>query len=141
MTAFWDDKEMFPSGEYMKFDSVGDSIHGTITAIRRHMFDDGSVAPQITLDTAEGPRTVTCGQVRLKAALAEKRPGVGDVITITLDGIEKRAGGKTLKLFTVVVGPAAPAPTPPATPAAAPRQQFTPEMVAAMKNMQAQGLI
>lgn len=108
MTAandFWSDPEMFQSGDFIKFNDVGDSVTGTITAVRKHMFEDGKVVPQIELDTADGPKTLTAGQVRLKAALAEKRPGVGDLLTVTLTGIEKRAGGKTLKEFDVTVGP------------------------------------
>lgn len=138
-TDFWSDPEMFQSGDFIKFEQVGDTITGTITAVRKHMFDDGKVVPQIELDTADGPKTVTAGQVRLKAALAEKRPGVGDLLTITLSEIEKRAGGKTLKHFTVVVGPvAAPAPAP----AAAAPVEASPEQIAAAKALLGQqGLI
>jgi len=132
MTDFWSDPEMFTSGDFIKFDQVGDTVTGTITGIRKHMFEDGKVVPQIELDTADGPKTVTAGQVRLKAALAEKRPGVGDQLTITLSEIEKRQGGKTLKHFTVVVGPAGPAATPP--PAAVdPLASLTPEQRAAVQ--------
>jgi hypothetical protein len=136
--AFWDDKEMFDSGEFVKFENVGDTISGTITAIRKHMFDDGKVVPQISITTIDGvDRIVTAGQIRLKAALAEKRPGVGDLLTITLADIEKRSGGKTLKHFDVTVGPvAAAAPASPAAPAAAdPLSGLTPEQIAAVKNL------
>ena len=136
--AFWDDKEMFDSGEFVKFENVGDTISGTITAIRKHMFDDGKVVPQISITTTDGvDRIVTAGQIRLKAALAEKRPGVGDLLTITLADIEKRSGGKTLKHFDVTVGPvAAAAPAAPAAPAAAdPLSGLTPEQIAAVKNL------
>jgi hypothetical protein len=102
------------------------------------MFEDGKVVPQIEMDTADGPKTVTAGQVRLKAALAEKRPGVGDQLTITLSDIEKRAGGKTLKHFTVSVGPVA-APSPAAT-AADPLAGLTPEQIAAAANLARQQL-
>ena len=140
MTDFWSDPEMFTSGDFIKFDQVGDTVTGTITGIRKHMFEDGKVVPQIELDTPDGPKTVTAGQVRLKAALAEKRPGVGDQLTITLSEIEKRAGGKTLKHFTVVVGP-----TPAAAPAAAdPLATLTPEQRAAVQALgaqQAKGLL
>jgi hypothetical protein len=122
---FWNDPEMFDSGDYVKFDVVGDKVEGTITAIKRHQFEDGKVVPSLEIETPDGPKTLTAGQVRLKAALAEKRPGVGDHISITLTQIEKRAGGKTLKHFEVIVGPApaaaaAPAPAAAAVPAAAP---------------------
>jgi len=90
-------------GNYAKFENVGDTVSGKVIAIGAHRWDDGSVSPQITLDSADGEITVTAGQVRLKAALAEKRPNVGDSLTITLTQIEKRAGGKTLKHFDVTV--------------------------------------
>jgi hypothetical protein len=135
---FWSDPEMFSSGDFIKFDAVGDTVSGTITGVRKHMFEDGKVVPQIELDTADGPKTLTAGQVRLKAALAEKRPGVGDLLTVTLTGIEKRAGGKTLKEFSVIVGPvAAPAPAA-AVPAAAaddPLAGISPEAIAAIKGL------
>jgi hypothetical protein len=131
---FWTDPEMFDSGDYVKFDIVGDTVTGTITAIKRHQFDDGKVAPSLELDTPDGPKTLTAGQVRLKAALAEKRPGVGDHITITLTQVEKRAGGKTLKHFDVVIGPA-PANT--AAPVAAPAPAAAPVDAAAVAAAQA----
>ena len=106
--SVWDDPDLKAGGEFVKFEKVGDSIAGTITAIRRHRFDDGSVAAQILLTTDGGEdKTLTAGQVRLKAALAEKRPEAGDHLTVTLTQIERRSGGKTLKHFNVEVKPAA----------------------------------
>lgn len=114
--SIWDDPDLRVGGEFFKFDNVGDSISGTINAVRAHRFDDGSVAPQVMLTTDDGEeKTVTAGQVRLKAALAEQRPEAGDRITITFTENEKRAGGKTLKHFNVDVtrgGGAAPAEAP-----------------------------
>jgi hypothetical protein len=106
--SIWDDPDMKVGGDFVKFDEVGATIAGTITGIRAHRFDDGSVAPQIflALDTGE-EKTVTAGQVRLKAALAEQRPEVGDHITITYTQNEKRQGGKTLKHFDVTIKRAA----------------------------------
>ena len=108
MTEFWDDKEMFSSGDFVQFDQVGDTVTGTITGLRKHMFDDGKIVPQIELDTADGPKTLTAGQVRLKATLTEKRPKVGEILTVTLTQIEKRQGGRTLKHFDVILGAPAP---------------------------------
>lgn len=103
-TSIWDDPELKAGGEFVKFDAVGDTVAGTITAIRTHRWDDGKVDPQILLTTDDGEdRSLTAGQVRLKVALAEQRPEVGDHIKITLTQIEKRAGGKTLKHFDVAV--------------------------------------
>lgn len=122
--SIWDDPDLRVGGEFFKFDNVGDSISGTVNAVRAHRFDDGSVAPQVMLTTDDGEeKTVTAGQVRLKAALAEQRPEAGDHISVTFTENEKRAGGKTLKHFDVKVTrggapsatPAAAAPAPAAT--------------------------
>lgn len=101
--SIWDDPGMKVGGNYAKFENVGDEVSGKVINIGAHRWDDGSVSPQITLETPNGEVTVTAGQVRLKAALAEKRPETGDFLTIALTQIEKRAGGKTLKHFDVTV--------------------------------------
>lgn len=113
--SIWDDPELQVSDDYVKFENPGDTITGTITAIRIHRFDDKAV-PQVIVRTPDGrDRTITGGQARLKALLAEKRPEVGDTITVTMTNIEKRAGGKTLKHFELEVGKAGTAPAAPVT--------------------------
>lgn len=141
MTSIWDDPEVITTGDYIRFEAVGDTVTGSIVAVRKHTFDDGKVVPQIILDTADGEKIVTAGQVRLKAALAEKRPGVGDTLTITLSDVEKRAGGKTLKHFDVAVGPAPV--TVAATPAAAPTAPAADAdaLAAAQALLKSQGLL
>lgn len=115
--SVWDDPEMRTASDYASFNEVGDSVSGVVTGVFAHRFDDGKVVPKIMLDTTDGEIALTAGQVRLKAELSEKRPEVGDTLTVTLTEIEKRAGGKTLKHFNVVVvkggkpAPAAAAPT------------------------------
>lgn len=132
MSSIWDDPDLTVSDEFVKFENVGDTVTGEILNIRKHVFDDGKVVPQLILRCGDGAeRTVSAGQVRLKAALAEKRPGIGQTITITLSEIEKRSGGKTLKHFDVAVGGAAPAAT--SAPAAAADGDLTAEQVAAKK--------
>lgn len=113
--SIWDDAEIRTGGEFIKFDAVGDTVTGAITAIRKHQFDDGKVVPQLFLDVDGEERTLTAGQVRLKAELAVQRPEVGDTVTITLSDIEKRAGGKTLKHFKVKVDRGGSASAPDAT--------------------------
>lgn len=143
--SIWDDPEIKSGGEFVSFENVGDTVSGTITAVRTHRFDDGKVVPQILLATDDGEeRTLTAGQVRLKASLAEQRPEAGDHLKVTLSQIEKRAGGKTLKHFDVEVKrgdgatSAAAQPTPVATPvvdqaaAAAALANLTPEQKAAL---------
>ena len=123
MTSVWDDPDLRVGGEFVKFENVGDSVSGTVNAVRAHRFDDGSVAPQILLTTDDGEeRTVTAGQVRLKAELATQRPEPGDHVVIKFTEVEKRSGGKTLKHFSVDVnrGGTPAAGTPAAAPATAP---------------------
>lgn len=117
MTSVWDDEDMKVGGDFIKFDDVGDTVTGRIEAIRKHVWADGSASPQLFLLVDGEEKTLTAGQIRLKAALAEQRPDVGDTLTVTLTDIEKRAGGKTLKIFDVTVtragaGPAAAASAP-----------------------------
>lgn len=127
MTNIWDEPDLKSGGDFIKFDAAGDTASGVITSIRVHRWDDGKVDPQIFLTTDDGEeRTLTAGQVRLKAALSEARPNIGDHLKVTLTQIEKRAGGKTLKHFDVLVTPAGQTPVaetsapadPPADPAA-----------------------
>lgn len=102
--SIWDDPEMKVGGDYIKFETVGESITGKVLSVGAHRWDDGSVSPQVLLQTDDGEeKTITAGQIRLKAALAEQRPEVGDTLTVTYTDLEKRAGGKTLKHFDVKV--------------------------------------
>lgn len=142
--SIWDDPELKVNDDYVKFENVGDAASGLIISIRAHRFDDGKVVPQILIrDDADGEeRTITAGQVRLKAELAEKRPEAGDHIRIALSSIEKRQGGKTLKHFDVAVtrGSSTPAAATPAATAEAPAAAgvpttLTPEQVEALKAM------
>lgn len=103
-TSIWDDREVIPANEFVRFEAEGDTVSGTITGITKHRFDDGSPVPQLAITTDDGREvTVTAGQIRLKMALAELRPNVGDHVAIRLTRIEKRTGGKTLKHFDVKV--------------------------------------
>lgn len=101
--SIWDDPDLRVGGDYVKFENVGDTVTGTVVAIRAQRWDDGKVDPQIILTVDGDEKTITAGQVRLKAELAAQRPEPGDVLTVTLIDIEKRAGGKTLKHFAVDV--------------------------------------
>jgi hypothetical protein len=128
--SIWDDPDLRTSSDYVSFEKIGDRVAGTIINIRAHKFDDGKVVPQLLLDVDGEEKTVTAGQVRLKAELAEKRPNPGDAIVIELTDIEKRAGGKTLKHFKVDIGAQAMTSAPAAL---ASGQPLTPEQVEAMK--------
>ena len=102
--SVWDDPEIRVGGDFIKFDQPGDTVSGTIQAVRKHKFENGDVAPEILLVTDQGEeKSVTAGQIRLKNELALQRPEAGDHIVITLTQIEPRAGGKSLKHFAVEV--------------------------------------
>jgi hypothetical protein len=132
--SVWDDPEMRVSSDYASFNEIGDSVNGVVTGVFAHRFDDGKVVPKIMLDTKDGEIALTAGQVRLKAALAEQRPEVGDTLTVKLTEIEKRAGGKTLKHFDVAVIKGTALPTVAATPT------MTPEQLAAVELLKSSGM-
>lgn len=106
--SVWDDPTIRSTGDYVRFDAVGDSVAGEIVAISVHTFEDGKRAPKLVIRTDDGERTLTAGQMQLLAKLAEARPEVGDRIAIVHTGVERRSGGKTLKQFDVTVKRGAP---------------------------------
>ena len=133
MTDIWDDPELSVVDSYVKFENVGDAVSGTVLSISIHRWDDGSTCPQLLLDVDGEEIMLTAGQTRLKRALAEQRPQVGDTISATLTEIEKRAGGKTLKHFDVEVTRGGAKPKPAAEPAEDdPLASLTPEQRAAV---------
>ena len=92
-------------GDFVKFENVGDQVVGVIKEVREGKDFNGSPCPELVLEVEDGEeKTVTAGQVRLKAELAEKRPQVGDKIRITYSGVGDAKPGKApAKLFTVDV--------------------------------------
>lgn len=141
MTSIWDDPELAVAGDYIKFDTIGDTVTGTVLAARIHRWDDGTVSPQLLLDVDGEEKALTAGQVRLKAALAEQRPEVGDTLTVTLTDIEKRAGGRTLKHFTVDVARGGGKKAAASAPAAGDKPELTAEQAAAIAALKAQGVL
>lgn len=108
MTEFDYGKYVGGSGGYVTFSEVGDTVIGTIKLIREGTDFSGNVCPELLLEVSdEGEeKTLTAGQVMLKAALAEKRPQVGDRIKVTYSGTgDGRPGRQPPKLFTVDVKP------------------------------------
>lgn len=100
--------DKYTSGDYVKFEEVGDSVVGIIREIREGRDFNGNPCPLLELEVSEDgdSKTLTAGQVLLKAALAEKAPQVGDKIRITYSGIGEAQPGKApAKLFTVEVKP------------------------------------
>lgn len=102
--SIWDDPDMQDSSDYVKFETVGDSVAGRIVSIGKHEFPDGKIAAKLLIDVGDGEiRTMTAGQFRLAAALRDHRPNVGDTIAVKFTSVEKLAAGKTLKHFDVKV--------------------------------------
>jgi hypothetical protein len=93
------------SGDYAKFDNVGDQVVGIIKEVREGKDFNGNPCPELVLETDGGAEiTVTAGQVLLKAALAEKAPQVADKIRITYSGVGQAKPNKApAKEFTVDV--------------------------------------
>lgn len=111
--TIWDDPELKMNSDFVKFETPGDTIIGSILSIGKHTFPDGKKAPQILLDTDGGERTLTVGQFKLRELFDEQRPAVGDRIKVTYTEMERLTGGKTLKHFTLAVSKgAAPKPAP-----------------------------
>ncbi len=118
--SIWDDPELIVNDDFITFENVGDTAAGTVQSIRVKRWDDGKVSPEILLTTDDGTeKTLTAGQVKLKALLAEHRPEVGDHITVKLTDVEKRSGGKTLKHFSLDIKRAGTSPAASPAPAAA----------------------
>jgi hypothetical protein len=106
MSTFqWD--KYAQNGEYATFNEVGDQIVGVVKVIREGRDFNGNPCPELVLELEDGDeKTVTAGQVMLKAALAEKAPKEGDRIRITYSGVgDARPGRAPAKLFTVDVKP------------------------------------
>jgi hypothetical protein len=102
--SIWDNPEFkSDGGTYVNFEKIGDCVEGTVLSVGLQTWKDGTIAPKIVVHTLAGEKTLTAGQVRLKMALAEKRPEQGDYLSVKFVAVEDRGGGKTLKHFEVDV--------------------------------------
>lgn len=111
-TNVWDDPAAQVGGDYATFVNVGDNAKGEVTEVRLGTDFAGNPTPELVLKDGDVEKIVTAGQVRLKVALLEQRPAKGDHVSVTLESIENRPGGRTMKHFKVDVtkaGGAAPA--------------------------------
>lgn len=131
MSDIWDEFQ----SDYVTFKNIGDAVAGEIISLSKASDFNGNPCPQLIIRNDAGePKTVTAGQVMLRAKLAELRPTVGDRIGIVYSSDGPGSPGKApAKLFTVQVrratgeligdnaAPVAQAPaTPPAPPQAPP---------------------
>ena len=100
-TSFWDDpdiKKAAEGGGYHKLVNPGDTVAGTIKALKKQSFDNGDrTAIEIEY---EDESKFTAGQVLLLRDLYVLQPVKGEHLTITLADIQKRQA-KTLKLFRI----------------------------------------
>ena len=101
--SIWDSPELNISKKYVNFENIGDSVEGVVTEVGLQNWSDGTFAPKITLSNNLDEKIITAGQIKLKIALTEKRPEVGDYLKVTLTNIEDRGSGKMLKHFQVDV--------------------------------------
>lgn len=113
MSINWNEFERPSGGDYQRWkpESEGDAIQGTITSIRVATMPDGNKYPSITIRNNGGDFDVLASQTQLLRLLAEKKPAVGDNISIKFTRTEKLAGNKTLKHFDVEIGKAKPVAT------------------------------
>lgn len=91
------------SGDFVKFETIGDSVTGTIVAIREHTFDAAKGAvPLIDIAPRAGGEVVTLSvdKVDLKYKLAELEPQVGDDLRVRYADTERTPNG-TKKVFTI----------------------------------------
>lgn len=96
------------SGDYVKFNEVGDQVIGIIKEVREGRTFNNDPCPELVLEVEDengvDEKTVTASQVMLKAALAEEAPQVGDKIRITYSGVgQAKPGQAPPKEFTVDV--------------------------------------
>ncbi len=91
------------SGDFVKFEQIGDSVTGTIVAIREHTFDkDKGPVPLIDISPRAGGENVTLSvdKVDLRFKLAEAEPQVGDELRVKYSDTERTPNG-TKKVFQV----------------------------------------
>lgn len=104
MSIEWDKFKRPENGDYpdrWRPETPGDTITGRIATMRVATMPDGSQYPSLTLDTETGQRELLASQTMLLQRMAALQPKVGDTIRVTFTEVEKLAGGKTLKHFTV----------------------------------------
>ena len=98
----WDSMDSSP---YVKWDTIGDTISGTITDISVGQDFNGNPCPVLGITTTEGEgRILSCGQANLKQQMIALKPNVMQTITVTFSSEEKATKGMR-KVFTIELGP------------------------------------
>lgn len=99
----WD---TFVTGDWMRFETPGDTVTGELIARQTGTDYNGDPCPQIVLATRTGAVTITAGQAHLKRLLAAARHELveGATVTVTFDRLGDAEKGKNPpKLFKVSV--------------------------------------
>lgn len=104
MSIDWNQFER-ASGDFNRWkpEKEGDEISGIIKTVRIATMPDGNRYPSLTISTGGIDYDVLASQTQLLRLLAEKKPQPGDLITIKHTRVERLAGGKTMKHFTVEI--------------------------------------
>lgn len=104
----WDWSEWAVSDSpLVRWDTVGQQVTGTVTAIRTYEFEPGKPVPILDLETDDGDVSVSVDKVDLRRKIVEASPQVGDRVRITFVETVRRERG-TLKVFDVQVRRAVP---------------------------------
>ncbi len=103
MTFDWT-KHAQHSGEWVRFDNIGDKVVGHVVGVRAVTFPgDDEETVIIDMDTGgEASVSLKLGPKNLKRQLVELGPQVGDKLGVTFTGTERLPGKpQPLKLFDV----------------------------------------
>lgn len=91
-------------GDYFKFNDVGDSVAGTMTAKRAGTDFNGNPCPELDIETGDGETvTLSAAQAQLKRLLMDANPQVGDRLSIVYTHDEKTTKGSNMKCFDVAI--------------------------------------
>jgi hypothetical protein len=125
----WYDFTPRGDGTFVKFDTPGQSVVGTIVRRERGTkFDNVTPCPQLVIATDDGTEQIVCGSLDvLENQMLAKRDELvpGARVKITFTGVGKaRPGFNPPKLFEVNVKPASTAPAPAAAAAAVSADDF-----------------
>ena len=96
----------FDTSGFVKFAEIGDKAEGVITAVRVGTDFNELPCPVLDIETADGPRTISCGQAALKGTIrelgAKGEVRVGRHISVTYTGDVPAAKGKK-KVFDIKI--------------------------------------
>ena len=91
-------------GDYWKWETIGQTLVGTITTKRAGTDFNGNPCPEMDIATDDGDTvTLSAEQAMLKRLVLDANPQIGDRIAISFTGEEKTAKGGTMKVFEVAV--------------------------------------